>query len=266
MRAFASELQRRDPLLARVAWLHVGLALVFLAAMPLDGRAVLGVDPWLKPFKFAVSIAIYLFTLAWLVGYVRAAAPRAATWVSRGASLAMLVEIVCIGLQSLRGVRSHFNHDTPLDDAVFSVMGSMIAFNTLLVMLLLMLFLRRPPLVPQQELLGIRCGIVLMLLASGIGGLMVRHGRHSVGGDDGGVGLPLVGWSTEHGDLRPAHAVGLHALQVLPIVGFWLTRHPTSLGERQRTLAVAVGAILYATLFAALLLQALAGRPLPGGP
>jgi hypothetical protein len=35
------------------------LAVVLLPAMALDGRQLLGVSVWLKPWKFAVSIAIY---------------------------------------------------------------------------------------------------------------------------------------------------------------------------------------------------------------
>jgi hypothetical protein len=262
VRALLRELHRRDALLSLVGWLHVALAVVFVAAMPFDDRRVLGVDPWVKPFKFAVSIAIYVFSVAWLVGYARPGAPRAAAWISRGVSLVMLVEIICVAVQALRGVRSHFNHDTALDEAIFSLMGSMIAANTLLVMLLLVLFLGRPERLARPELWGIRFGLALLLLASGVGGLMIDRGAHSVRGVDGGSGLPLVGWSTEHGDLRPAHALGLHALQVLPLFGCWLARLRAPLSERTRTAAVTAFAALYFVAFAGLVFQALAGSPL----
>jgi hypothetical protein len=262
VRAFLAELYRRDRSLTLTGALHLALAVVFLAAMPFDERTILGASPWVKPLKFAVSVAVYLLSLSWLVGYARKQAPRAAAWISRGVSFAMLVEITGIALQSLRGVPSHFNHRTPLDEAIFNAMGLMIAFNTLLLVLLLAVLLRRQPGIPRAELLGIRLGIVLLLLASLVGSLMISADAHSVGGPDGGPGLPLVGWSTEHGDLRPAHALGLHALQALPLVGWWVARWRAPLAERARTAAVAAFAALYFSAFCALLLQAMAGHPL----
>ena len=39
-----------------------------LVGMLVDPRIITGAPAWLKPFKFAISTAIYSLTLAWIFG------------------------------------------------------------------------------------------------------------------------------------------------------------------------------------------------------
>jgi hypothetical protein len=89
-------------------------------------------------------------------------------------------------------------------------------------------------------------------------------GSHSVGGIDG-PGLPLTGWSVEHGDLRVPHFIGLHALQALALVAIGLRRLRGAESVRIRVMIVAAAS--YAVVFVLLLLQSLRGHSImPGMP
>lgn len=71
-------------------------------------------------------------------------------------------------------------------------------------------------------------------------------GAHTVGDVDGGPGLTFLGWSAEHGDLRIGHFVGIHAVQVVPLLGFVLNRQRERwLHEGHRMMVLVIGAASY---------------------
>jgi hypothetical protein len=259
-REFFHELYRRSKVLTITGWIHLALLAGMLVVSPFDSRLVMGINPWIKPVKFAISITIYVWTVAWLLEYLRLPSwtQRISSW---GISISMLTEIACITAQAARGTTSHYNMNTPLDAAIFSIMGSMIALNTVLALVFLILFCIGRYDVPPPYLWGIRSGLVIFLAASAIGGVMLAHGSHAVGVKDGGPGLPIVNWSTSGGDLRAAHFLGLHALQVLPIVGFLIGRHKRWTISQKTAYVLALSGA-YAVLIAVLYFQAIHGSPL----
>jgi hypothetical protein len=258
---FIRELHARNPLLFATAVAHVILLLIMTGIAPFDGREVMGINPWIKPIKFAASIAIYALTMGWLLYELplKEKAHRRVIWVIAGT---LIIEIVLITMQAARGVTSHFNNTTAFDAAVFSVMGTAITFNILVAAYVALKFWRTDAKIPAPYLWGIRIGLTIFALASFEGFAMVSHSAHSVGVPDGGPGLPLVNWSTRGGDLRVAHFFGMHALQVLPLAGYLLsTRRAESLTSNA-ALWVQAGGAVYALLALLLFLWAMAGRPL----
>ena len=249
-------LHRANPALSLAGWLHVLPLLVALVLLPFDERTVTGLPVWVKPIKFSLSGAAYVWTLGWLLADLPAAARRAVRIISWGVALSMVTEIGCVLVQAARGTTSHFNTATGFDAAVFGLMGQMIVLNTLLTVGAVYLVWRHRPHGPAAYVWGVRLGLLLFLLGALLGGMMIRLGQH-----DGGSGLPGLGWSTRAGDLRIAHFLGLHSLQVMPLLGWWLSRQP-----RRGVLLTWVGALLYAGLVATLFAQALAGRPLLAWP
>jgi hypothetical protein len=223
-RAFLVELHGRNRVLALLGRLHLAALAALLVIAPFDPRTAMGLNPWVKPAKFLVSITIYVWTLAWFTRYV-SGHRRSVKLISWGTAVVFVGEMACIITQAARGTTSHFNVHGAFDGAVFSVMGLLIVFNTILVLVMLLLFIRPTERPAPAYLWGIRLGLLFFLLGSIEGAAMISQMAHAVGAPDGGPGLPLVNWSTRAGDLRVAHFLSFHALQLLPLAGFLLGRH-----------------------------------------
>jgi hypothetical protein len=260
-----------------LAWLTAGslaLLVVSLALQLVDHRLVTGAAAWAKPAKFAASVALTAPVLAWIMAQLaRPAWQRRLRLIGWVVTATLTVELVIIVVQAARGVRSHFNAATPLDTALFAIMGTAITLFWLAQAALLLLSFRQSFATPARTW-AIRMGLAIALAGGAIGFIMPRPtptqlaglhagqrtaeiGAHSVGVPDGGPGLPVTRWSTEGGDLRAPHFFGLHALQALPLLAWLLER-------RRRTAArplVAAG-IAWAGLTAVALVQALRAQPL----
>jgi hypothetical protein len=81
------------------------------------------------------------------------------------------------------------------------------------------------------------------------------NGGHTVGAPDGGAGIPGIGWSTEHGDLRIPHFFGLHGVQVIPFLAWFLLLH-----RRRATALVFTASTSYLGFVLVLTSQALRGE------
>ena len=257
MTAFLHSVQREYPALFWVACFNALLIVPSLAGLAFDPRQVAGINPWIKPLKFEVSVAIYVLTIGWMLLNLPAA-ETSKRLISFGVALTMACEIAAIVFQAARGVSSHFNEGTPFDAVIFGMMGLLITVNTLVAAWLTVLYFVTPVALPPALLWGIRLSLILFLLASAEGFLIVRNMAHTVGAPDGGSGLPFLNWSTQWGDLRVAHFLGMHGIQLLPLLGFLLSRHDRDAG----VLAVTAVFTVLTALFVLTLVQAFAARPL----
>jgi hypothetical protein len=250
-------------------------ALFTTAAMVVDPRQLVGEPLWLKPTKFYASLAIYNATLLYFLSFL-SHRPRFVRVVGAILSACGAVEMVAITFQAARGVRSHFNVATPFDNTIFAIMG--VAIMVLWVtMMVVAIVLVRTRLENRPLASALRVGLLVGVLGAALGYFMVapraeqvavmksgqkapESGSHTFGGKDGGPGLPLVGWSTTAGDMRPAHFLGLHCMQVLPLLAALLARR-RSLSEAQRLALVRAAGMAYAGLTMVLAIQALRGMP-----
>ena len=270
-----ARLWRTSPPLTAVGVLMSVAALASAGAMLVDPRIITGAPAWLKPFKFAVSTAIYSFTLAWIFGWL-ANWPRVRRVVGWTTAVVFVLEVAIIDIQAGRGTTSHFNVSTPVNAMVFATMGAAILLQTL-VSVAVAVALWRQRFTDRALGWALRLGMTLTIVGALTGPLMTRPtaaqladaraghrlmiaGAHSVGGPDGGPGVPVTGWSREYGDVRVAHFIGLHAIQALALVALAVRRWGAPEGARVR--AILAAAASYASLFLLLLWQALRGQSL----
>jgi hypothetical protein len=250
------------------------VGMLSVALQFLDPRQTMGVSNWLKPAKFGVSIAIAGFTLACLFHAIEISAVRK-RFAERAITAGLLLELLIIGLQAARGVGSHFNYTSPLNGALFATMGIAIVVVTIAIGVVGWNALRTR--YTNAALgAGVRSGFALVVLGSLLAFLMISPtakqlaslqrgestpviGSHTVGGSEADGGMALPRWSNTGGDLRVPHFIGLHALQIMPLLGLWLSRR-RRLSPRQAHLLTRIASWTYLGLIATTLVQALRAR------
>ena len=263
-----------NPFLTGVALLHLVVLAVAIIGIILDPRLITGMPAWVKPAKFAISFTIYGLTFVWLTGFVKRA-PRLAGIAANITAAGILVETAIIALQAGRGTTSHFNNSTPLDETLFGIMGFFVVLIWLMNLVVAIILVWE--VLPEPALaMGLRMGLWLTLIGASVGVLMLLPtedqlarlragenvefvGAHSVGALDGGPGLPFLGWNRYAGDFRPAHFLGLHALQITPLFG-WLVSRRRGVSKRLQRRLVFLFGMSYFSLILVLLLQALRGQ------
>jgi hypothetical protein len=259
---WAGELERRQPRLAATAELFLLAVIPVSLAMLLDDRQVNGVNIWIKPAKFLASLAIYYGTLAWFHGYL----PEGARNTRLGRAMVLIpiavgfLEMTWLLVTAVVGVASHFNRTAPVYQVSYLLAG--LGATTLMVVVLIMglrMARARQPRLPEGFRLSLLLGSVLSFVATMVtAGYLASGNGHWVGGipTDAG-GLPILGWSRTGGDLRVAHFFAMHALQVVPLMGWVVAASGVA---RPRT-AVWILAGLYTAFIVFTFVQALAGRP-----
>lgn len=248
---FIVNLKNRNETLFYFGLICYLLALLFLVLTKFTTVKVYNVNAWYKPFKFALSIGLYAWTMAWYCHYLTSLNIKPFNW-----SIIILLgfEIIYIAFQASKGQLSHFNLSTPIYSALYSLMALAATLVTIYTAYIGVLFFTNEfPYLTNHYLWAIRLGIIIFVIFSFEGFVMGSKLTHTIGGKDGDMGIPILNWSTKFGDPRIAHFIGMHALQVLPILSFYLF---------ENTKTVILISIAYGLLAVFTLVQALNGKPL----
>jgi hypothetical protein len=220
---FLHELRKRNIILYYFGWIYFVGGIVCIIMTQASDTTVLGINAWIKPMKFFFSIWIFVWTMAWYLAYLNdKRRVQRYTW---AVVIVMIIEQVIITWQAANGRLSHFNTTTPFYQGLFYFMGLAIATLTVWTGVIGYYFFKQKQFnVPMPYIWGIRLGIILFVIFAFEGGVMARLLSHTVGAPDGGPGLPIFNWSREYGDLRVAHFIGIHSLQIIPLFGYYIAK------------------------------------------
>lgn len=255
MRSPAQPLTQPDSsaLLWRVALLLALAAVPTAIALLIDERMLGPFNVWTKPLKFQLALAVQTATLAWALGRFTPALrgwamPR---WLARGWTAVVVYEAAFITLQGARGVASHFNRATPWESLAGTLMAGgagVLVLVTVWVGLVGLWQARATRWAPMPLAIGL--GFVLgAALAAWTGGAMgAARGYWPQPLLEPVQWMPLTGWVLSQTDLRIAHFIGLHQMQMLPAVAAFCAAARWPHTAARAAMAVAALAALAATV------------------
>lgn len=252
MMEFIQELKNKNALLFYFGLANILLAFILFIVSKYNNTQVDGINAWYKPIKFGLSIGSYCLTIAWYMSYLQQ--NKEIKILSLIIFMMLLFEIIYISIQAYKGQYSHYNLSTPTYSLLYSFMA--IAATTVSILtayLAYKFFTYDFKDLPIYYIWSIRFGLILFVIFSLEGFLMGSNLSTTIGaGNNQGARLTFLGWSMEYGDLRVAHFFGMHALQIIPLVSYYLLK------DLKSTIVIA---IIYFILALYVLIQAIKAKP-----
>jgi hypothetical protein len=230
-----------------VGLLHIGIGVA-------TGESASGPLSWRKPATFGVSFGLTTATMAWVATYL----PRrqAIGWTLAGTlAISTTAEVVWVSVQHARGVPAHFNTATDVDFAMF-IGGAVAVGITIVVLATVAIASFSAMSAPAPMALAIRSGMVALLAAQAVGAWYLAHGLSLL---DAGADPLTQSMSTygAAGAMKFAHAVPMHAIQVLGAVALSLSF--SNLNTRRQLRLVASAVTGYAGILAVVLVRTARG-------
>ena len=215
----------RHALLTVFAALMLAMALPTAMLLALDDRTWRDVAIWAKPLKFMLSTVTFAATTAWFVGLLPKS--RQASPMVHGLAWTLVItasfEVGYISLQAALGDGSHHNVKDPLHAALFGLMAVAAVGLTATQAVLAGLIWRHSPERDTVFVRSVMVGLLLTFVLATASGFLLGSKQPPAG-----VGLAVVGWHIGQADARPAHFLGVHAHQIIPLAGWLLQRYRVS--------------------------------------
>ena len=219
------------------------LALVFCYVWSLsDHRLIREVGVWVKPTKFMLSTALFALTTVWVLKVAHSDLDQMPVypWIVALLVLTSLFEVVYISYQASQGSASHYNVSDPFHAFMFGVMAvAAVGLTFSQAWLAWEIWNEQKGADLRVETLGVIIGLTMTFVLSTISGFMLGGNQ-----PPSGQGIPIVGWHL-YKDIRPAHFLGVHAQQLIPMWGLIAAKFMGTFS----TAGLLIGAFLYVMLW-----------------
>lgn len=195
---------------------------------------------WRKPILFGVSTGITLVSLSWVARFVTTRRGRAAALII---SILAPLEVLIITVQTWRNVPAHFNNGSTVDQMLTNSIDAMLVAITLAIFYLTWQSFRIQDLEPDW-LLSLRLGMIYLSIGCMLGFGVAIYGNIilATGGDPAAV--------APNGVPKFVHGMPVHALQILPMLVFFLRLINPNLSNRKKSIWFISHAIALATVYA----------------
>jgi len=193
-----------------------------------DDRFIRGVGIWVKPMKFMAATAMFALTTVWVLKVANSHVDQTNTYVWIVALLVStsLFEVVYISYQASQASASHYNVSDPFHAFMFGVMGlAAVGLTASQAWLAWEIWKEQRGANMPVETLGVVIGLTMTFVLSTVSGFMLGGNQPPAG-----QGLPIVGWHMVK-DIRPAHFLGVHAQQLIPLWGLIAAKYMDSLAQ-----------------------------------
>lgn len=235
-------------------WVLLATMVFHVVALVVTGGDVTGPVSLRKPADFAEAGWLACWAVAMVLPHVRMGPVRRAV-VAGSVLLFGFAETAVMAIQAWRGVPSHYNFSTTFDAILMRGGAAGTAGIFLIGMVVLLVSSLRTPAsdtTPVSLLLGVRLGVVVMLIGCVIGFVMISNMSGIWNGEFGSAfGVEQTGYMgpsasqvgheylllrphTDGGDLVLLHAIGIHGLVLVTIPAAMLAMTRTAEPARRR--------------------------------
>ncbi len=207
-----------------------------------DNRLIRDVGVWVKPMKFMAATSLFALTTVWVLKVANSRVDQTETfvWITALLVCTSLFEVVYISYQASQASPSHYNVSDPFHAFMFGLMGlAAVGLTASQAWLAWEIWREQGGADMPVQTMGVVIGLVLTFVLSTISGFML--GSHQ---PPAGSGIPIVGWHWVK-DIRPAHFLGVHAQQLIPLWGLVAAHFMGAFSN----LALVLGAGLYVMLW-----------------